>query len=93
MITLPVASKPLVLTALVAVTCVSAPRFIGEWGDFYTVFIGHAWSGQALFSFLTGGRVVLTGGGGVEKDANKYARLLVGLVSLIIFLSFLFWPW
>ena len=81
-----------ILAFIVLCAIVSALRFFGEWVDFYTVAIGHFWSGQALYSFVRGWRIVLVGGGGVEKDDNLSVRLAFGIFSLVAFSFFLFWP-
>lgn len=85
--------RSLVAFVLILCTCASSVRFLGEWDNFFTVIIGHIWSGQALYSFITGGVIGLAAGGGVERDANKYVRMSFGGLSLILYLSFFFWPW
>ena len=59
-------------------------RFFGEWRPFFDSLLLQIWFGQAVFSYLVGGRVSI-GPGGLGKDANPVGRLALAVVSLFIY--------
>ncbi len=76
----------LILLLMVAASLLNAfVRFIGEWGDFWTVLIMQAWFGQAVFAYLRGGWVAI-GPGGLPKDANPVWRALLAGCAFGIYL-------
>ncbi|WP_460163621.1 hypothetical protein [Pseudomonas sp. S2_F03] len=76
----------LMLALLVVASLTNAiVRFVGDWGHFWEALALQAWFGQAVFSYLRGGRVAI-GPGGLSKDANPIARAALAATAFAFYL-------
>lgn len=59
--------------------------------SFYDVIFFQIYVGQAVFSYLSGWRIVLSPGGGLGSDANPKLRLAVSVLAFAMYcMSFFF---
>ncbi|WP_139271151.1 hypothetical protein [Atopomonas hussainii] len=75
----------LCLFFMVAVFFINLVFRVGEWQGFWFVLVVQVWLGQAVYSFLSGDRIVFGGGFSLEVSYPAWIRLLCGIFAMVVF--------